>query len=41
MDEPEVMELVEYCRDMESEIIEYKQTKQYSFEDNQQWVLIV
>jgi ABC-type microcin C transport system permease subunit YejB len=33
MDEPEVMELVEYCRDMESEIIEYKQTKKYSFED--------
>lgn len=33
MDEPEVEELIEYCRELESDIIESKQLKQFSFED--------
>lgn len=32
-DEPEVKELIEYARDLEAQVIESTQTKQWSFED--------
>jgi len=30
---PEVKELIEYCQDLEGEVIESQQAKQFSFED--------
>lgn len=31
-DEPEVQELIDYCRDLEDQVIDTKQTKQFSSE---------
>ena len=33
MYEPEVVELIEYCQELEGEIIENKQSEKFSFED--------
>ena len=33
MDEPEVRELIEYCQELEGDIMENKQSKKFSFED--------
>lgn len=33
MDEPEVQELIEYCRELEDEVVDKKQSEQFSFED--------
>jgi translation initiation factor 2B subunit (eIF-2B alpha/beta/delta family) len=33
LNEPEVQELVDYCRDLEAELIEYRQEKTFSRED--------
>jgi hypothetical protein len=32
MDEHEVQELIEYCRDLEGQVMDTKQSKQFSFE---------
>jgi hypothetical protein len=33
MDEPEVMELIEYCRELEGDVLDVKINKQYDKED--------
>lgn len=33
MDDPEVKELIDYARELEGQVIDATQTKQYSFED--------
>jgi hypothetical protein len=33
MDEPEVQELIEYCQELEGQVMDTKQSEQFSFED--------